>query len=66
MEWRNSINNVKIDDAIATLHRVENVLSYLSREGTEMISKGDPNCSPSKDSIDHSLNGNSRYILNLY
>ena len=54
------------NDSITTFHKLETLLSYLDKEGKEIILMGDTNCDLSKDSMDIPLNSNSRRIQKLY
>ena len=54
------------NDPINTFYRIEIVLSYLDREGNEIVLMGNTNCDLSKDSMHTPLNSNSRRIQKRY
>ena len=51
---------------VAIFSKAEKVLSYLDKEGKEMILMGDTNCDLSQEIACLSLSENSRHISNLY
>ena len=54
------------NDSSTTFKKVETLLSYLDKEGKEIILMGDINCDLSKDSMNNPLNSNSGRIQKLY
>ena len=53
-------------DPVCTFQKSERVLSYLDKEGKEIILMGDINCDLSQELEGLSSDSNSRHLLNLY